>query len=146
MQQSFYDIRQEDKAWQTKMVDGKQYVNHRKDLLPTFLVSKKTKWNGKKPHTQIETSPKFRPAVHPPPSFVRFCKTRISSYLCNWCIRGGMGVHFQLSNYNFLQFNSCNWTPDEVQCFQSYHTPAIHPLLHASVQLNRPCATTCSVM
>ena len=57
----------------------KRYANHRKDLLPTFLVSKKTKWNDKKPHTQIETPPKFRPAVHPRPSFARFCETRISS-------------------------------------------------------------------
>ena len=61
------------------MTDGKRYANHRKDLLPTFLVSKKTKWNGEKPHTQIETPPKFRPAVHPSPSLARFCETRISS-------------------------------------------------------------------
>ena len=63
------------------MADGKRYANHRKDLLPTFLVSKKTKWNGEKPHTQMKTPPKFRPAVHPAPSFARFCETRISSYL-----------------------------------------------------------------
>ena len=54
------------------MADGKRYANHQKDLLPTFLASKKTKWNGEKPHTQIETPPKFQPAVHPPPSFARF--------------------------------------------------------------------------
>ena len=42
-------------------------------------LSRGTKWNGDKPHTQIETPPKFRPAVHPPPSFARFCETRISS-------------------------------------------------------------------
>ena len=33
-----------------------------------------------RPHTQIEMPPKFRPAVHPSPSFARFCETRISSY------------------------------------------------------------------
>ena len=33
----------------------------------TVLVSTKTKCNGEKPHTQIETPPKFRPAVHSPP-------------------------------------------------------------------------------
>ena len=54
------------------MADGKQCVNHPKDLLPTFLVSKKMKWNSEKPHTQIEMPPKFQP--------VRFCETRISSY------------------------------------------------------------------
>ena len=30
------------------MADGKQYANHRKDLLPMFLVSKKMKWDGEK--------------------------------------------------------------------------------------------------
>ena len=43
------------------MADGKRYASHRKDLLPTVLVSKKTKWNGEKPHTQIETPPSFDP-------------------------------------------------------------------------------------
>ena len=44
-----------------------------------FLLLKKTKWNGGKPHMQIiEVPPKFRPAVHPPPSFARFRETRIS--------------------------------------------------------------------
>ena len=67
------------------MADGKRYANHRKDLLSTFLVSKKTKWNGEKPHKQIKTPPKFQPTVHPPPSFARFCETRISSpkQVCN---------------------------------------------------------------
>ena len=69
------------------MADGKRYAGHRKDLLPTFLVSKKTKWNGEKPHTQIETPPKFRPAVHPLPSFARLYETRISSILCEKVVR-----------------------------------------------------------
>ena len=43
------------------MADGKRYANHRKDLIPTFLVSKKTKWNGEKPHTQIEMPSRFGP-------------------------------------------------------------------------------------
>ena len=51
------------------MADGKRYANHRKDLLPTFLVSKKTKRNGGKPHTQIEMPQKILPAVHPALSF-----------------------------------------------------------------------------
>ena len=53
------------------MADSKRYANHRKDLVPTFLVSNKTKWNGEKPHTQIETPPKLRPTAHPLPSFAR---------------------------------------------------------------------------
>ena len=66
------------------MANGKRYANHRKDLLPTFLVSKKTKRNGEKPHTQIEMPPKLRSAVHPPPSFATFCETRISSLEYGW--------------------------------------------------------------
>ena len=55
-----------------------------------FLVSKKTKWNGEKPHMQIQMPPKFRPAVHPPPSFARFCETYISSsnYSCSFYLLG----------------------------------------------------------
>ena len=34
--------------------------------LPMFLVSKKMKWNGRKPYTLSEMPPKFQPAVHPP--------------------------------------------------------------------------------
>ena len=63
------------------MADSKRYANHRKNLLPTSFVSEQTKWNGEKPHTQIETPLNFRPAVHPSPSFARFCETRISSKL-----------------------------------------------------------------
>ena len=61
------------------MADGKWYRNHQKDLLPMVLVSEKTKWNGKKPHTQIETPPKLRLAVHPPPSFA--CKVLQDTYI-----------------------------------------------------------------
>ena len=56
---------------------GKQSIE--RTFYPLFLVSKRTKWNSEKPHTQIEMPPKFRPAVHPPPSFARFCETHISS-------------------------------------------------------------------
>ena len=55
------------------MADSKRYATHRKDLLPKFLVSKKTKWNGEKPRTQIEMPTKFQPAVYSPLSFARFC-------------------------------------------------------------------------
>ena len=65
------------------MADGKRYANHRKALLQMFLVSKKTKWKGEKPHTKIEMPPKFQPAVHPPLTFARFCETPISSLLIN---------------------------------------------------------------
>ena len=61
--------------------DGGQETVRKLSKRPSInvLVSKKTKWNGEKAHTQIETQPKFGPAVHHPPSFARFCETRISS-------------------------------------------------------------------
>ena len=61
-----------------KVADSKRYANHRNDLVPTVLVSKRTKWYGEKPHTEIQMPLKLRPTVHPTPSFARFCETRIS--------------------------------------------------------------------
>ena len=53
------------------MADG--YANHRKDLLPTFLVSKKTKWNGEKPRGGGASSSEFREVL----------RDRISSFHVN---------------------------------------------------------------
>ena len=44
-----------------------------------FKEDEAERQKASKPHTQIEIPPKFRPAVHPPPSFATFCETRISS-------------------------------------------------------------------
>ena len=44
---------------------------------------KEDRWNGEKPHTQIETPLKFRPAVHLSLSFAGFCKRRISCLMAN---------------------------------------------------------------
>ena len=60
------------------MADGKRYADDRKNLLPAFLVSKKTKWNGEKPHTQIETrgapSPELREVLRD--TYFKFKNTR----------------------------------------------------------------------
>ena len=50
------------------IVDSKRYAIHRKDLVPTFLVSKKTKRKGEKAKSLYENRDAIKASTHGAPS------------------------------------------------------------------------------